>query len=334
MLGRAATPVVGPAQRQPSVFDTHHGDGVTNTADSADALLADRMTNPQLRTDYFEIYSAHVGDNFGISVSIPLKYASEGDESYPLLYATDGNTNGPLMEAGRVRLTGFDAVRPVQQYIQVNIGYTAEQAPRHLILRNRDLIPPGEGMPDFFPSHVRRRFGPDAPESAVEAHIAQYMNSRADNFLAFIEDELHREICRRYRVRGDEVGLFGYSSGGLFSLYALTSGSRLFSRVGASSPGIHVLDSTIFSRYEELVAKGNDVDRDTHLHVTLGSHELLGPVRLYRLMGINLVRVLDMIDESPLPGLRVTSEIIAGEGHNSGVYDAYRSFIRSCYGRP
>jgi uncharacterized protein len=295
---------------------------------------ADKMANPQVRSDYFELRSAHVGDTFGISVSLPLKYACEGDDSYPLLYATDGNTNGPLMEAGRVRLTGFDAIRPVQQYIQVNIGYTAEQAPRHLIMRNRDLIPPGEGMPDFFPSHVRSRFGADAPESAIEAHIAQYKNSRADNFLAFIEEELHSEISRRYRVDSDQVGLFGYSSGGLFSLYALTSGTRLFSRVGASSPGIHVPDSTIFTRYEELVAAGGDPDRDIHLHVTLGSHELLGPVRLYRLMGINLIRVLDMIDENPLPGLRVTSEIITGEGHNSGVYDAYRSFIRSCFSRP
>jgi uncharacterized protein len=304
---------------------------MTNQTGTRGDHFTGRMANPQTRVEYFEIYSRHVADKFGISVSLPQEYATQCNDFYPLLYATDGNSMGTLMEAGRPGLVGFDAVPPVRPYVQVNIGYTAEQAPQARILRNRDLIPPGEGMPEFMASHVRKRSGADASESEIEAYLKQYKNSRADNFLAFVEDELHPEISRRYRVRPNDVGLFGYSSGGLFSLYALTSGSQLFSCVGASSPGIHVPDSTIFARYNKLLTMTGRGERKVHLHLTVNAHELLGPVRLYRLMGINLLRFLDMINECPLRGLRVTSEMILGESHASGVFDAYRSFLRRCY---
>ena len=289
------------------------------------------MANPTSVTEYFEIDSEHVGDRFAISVSFPGSSDGKSGSTYALLYATDGNTFGSVMDATRFCFVGFDAVRPVQPYLQVNIGYPPSQASSQAVLRNRDLVPPGEGFPSFMAAHVRSRLGADTPDSTIQAFLEQYKASRADNFLAFIEDELHPVICGRYSVQESNVGLFGYSSGGLFTLYALTSGSRLFTRFGASSPGVHVEDSKIFDLYDELLKRTDRFSRSAHLHLTVNSYELLGPVRLYRALGINLLRFLDMVDEHPLPGLRVTTELILGESHYGGFVDAYRSFLRSCY---
>lgn len=291
-----------------------------------------QMANPVVQTEYFEIDSDHVGDRFGISVSLPGAYDTGADGAYPLLYATDGNTFGPIMDTVRFTLGGFDAIPPVRDFVQVNIGYPPSKSASQAVLRNRDLIPPGEDMPRFMGAHVRSRLGPSTPESTVQALLDAYRSARADNFLSFIEDELHPEICLRYRVDPTDVGLFGYSSGGLFTLYALTSGSRLFSCFGASSPGVHTDGSKIFDLYKRLLQRAERPGLDLRLHLTLNSEELLGSVRLYRNLAINTLRFLDMVYVQPLPGLAVTAEVIEGQTHYSGFVDAYRSFVRACYG--
>ncbi|TCK25769.1 alpha/beta hydrolase [Pseudonocardia endophytica] len=289
---------------------------------------ASRMATPGTRTDYFEIDSAAVGGRFAISVALPRGYGRDGTDP-PLVYATDGNLVAPLADALRGGLVDDQAATRVEPYVQVSIGYTAEDAARQLILRNRDLVPPGEEVPGFMADHARDRLGAGASESAVEDFLAAQRGARADAFLAFVEDELHPEISRRYRFRGDDVGLFGFSYGGLFTLYALTAGSRLFSRFGACSPGVVVPDSRIYGLYDTLRSRPAEAER--HLHLTVNAYEMFGPVRLYRHLAIEVLRLYDLLCERPLPGLRVTTELLAGEAHATGLADAYRSFLRTCY---
>ncbi|WP_409187007.1 alpha/beta hydrolase [Amycolatopsis sp. VS8301801F10] len=286
------------------------------------------MPAPGAATEYFEIDSAAVGARFAVSVFLPRGY--ERDGAWPLVYATDGNIVAPLTEGLRGALTDRQQARPVEPYVQVNVGYVEEDAPNQLVLRNRDLVPPGEGVPDFMHAHIRSRLGVDsgaAPESVCDAFFAQQKNARADNFLAFLETELHPEIESRYRVRADDVGLFGYSYGGLFTLFALTAGAALFTRFGASSPGIVVPDSRIYERYESL----RGLPGETSLHLTVNAYEMLGPSKFYRHLAIEFLRFLDVVTERPLPGLRVSCELIPGESHSTGITDAYRSFLRACY---
>lgn len=68
-----------------------------------------------------------------------------------------------------------------------------------------------------------------------------------------------------------------------------------------------------------------------HLHMTVNNYEMLGPSRFYRHLTIEFLRFLDVVTERPLPGMRVTTELITGESHASGLVDAYRSFLRTCY---
>ncbi len=290
-----------------------------------------RMAAPGVVTEYFELDSAHVGTRFAISVSLPPTYALT-DDTHPLVYATDGNAFGPLMEAARAGLVGAEAVRPVQPFVQVSIGYPPDVAPQLLVLRNRDLVPPGEGYPAFMPAHIHSRLGVAQglmPESAVDAFFEQQRAARADRFLTFVEDELHPEITRRYRVRTGETGLFGYSYGGLFTLYALTSGSRLFTRFGASSPGILVPDSRIYALYDELVAGGADLER--HLHLTVSSYEMLGPVALYRTLGLEFLRFYGVLQDRPPARPARDRRPDPGRGPRQRRAGRYRSFLRTCY---
>lgn len=336
---RADKPHFAPSKRRFANSElTDIGRNLDDRSQAAEGIVMDSsptMATPGIVTDYFEMDSAVVGARFGISVALPRGYPRDGRDA-PLVYATDGNMIAPLADAIRAGLTDSQTERPVEPYIQVSVGYTAVDAPNHLVLRNRDLVPPGEGVPEFMHEHIRARLGADSTAApAVTAFFDQQANAHADHFLTFLEEELHPEIARRYRHRGADIGLFGYSYGGLFTLYALTAGSGLFSRFGACSPGVVVPQSTIYARYEKLVAASDPAPRPTHLHLTVNAHEMLGPSTFYRHLGIEFLRFLDLVTERPLPGLRVTTDLLLGEGHGSGVADAYRSYLRACYpGRP
>ncbi|MBT2336617.1 hypothetical protein J7E49_22250 [Variovorax paradoxus] len=288
-----------------------------------------RLRNPELHTEYFEIDSAHMGARFAIGVSLPAAYRTT-DVKYPALYATDGNVFGPIAEAVKGEFEVFDAVVPIEPFLQINIGFTEEQTPQTNTLRQTNLVLPGSTIPDFMDAHVRKRLGAEAVATFREL----YTTSKADHFLAFIEKELHPEICRRYRVQADAVGLFGYSAGGLFSLYAMTSGSQVFTRYGAASAGAFAEDSQVFGLYEQLLQRTAGTERKTHLHLSINAKELFGPVRLYRMNMINLLRFHDAMVERPMPGLQITTEILPNESHSSGWLDAYRSFVRACYRKP
>lgn len=291
-----------------------------------EAPAAGRLENAALNTQYFEIKSAYTGDTFAISVFLPRQYADD-DAAYPLLYMTDGNIYAPISESVMPAFMQFDAVPRAEPFLQVNIGFPADQAQHALTLRMRNFGLPGATVPDYMAAHTRQRLGPEAAHAGIE----QFRNGQADKFLAFIEEELHPEILRRFRIKPDAVGLFGYSAGGLFSLYGLVSGSRIFSRYGVSAPGVFSDDCMIFSMYEERLRCVPADDRQIHLHLSINSLELFGLARLYRLNMVNLLRFYDMLLERPLPGLRITTDVVAGESHYTGFVDAYRSFVRGCY---
>lgn len=61
-------------------------------------------------------------------------------------------------------------------------------------------------------------------------------DTRADIFLSFLTAELHPRIERDYGTATSGHGLFGYSYGGLFSLYAWLTGVTLFESIAVGGP--------------------------------------------------------------------------------------------------
>ena len=255
----------------------------------------------QLELEYFEVESDIIGGKLGFSVSFPEGYDPEGPQ-YPVVYALDSQWQGGLYEKMHRGLTGPEGAHEVKPFVQINIGYIDEGVDA-LAVRNRDLLPPGEPCPDFMRDYITEMFGSN-PE-IVEQFFEWIENPHADHFLNFLETEL--------------------------SIYALTAGSTLFTNFGAGSPGILVPNSTVFDLYRQFAANPENDGRPRRLHVTLGTGEILGPHEFYRLLGIEVLKLLNVMRNEPVEGFELTAKIFEGEDHETGCIDAYRSFARTCY---
>lgn len=140
---------------------------------------------------------------------------------WPVLYMTDGNA---------VIGTAVDAVRAQAFYplgtnvgwgVIVAIGYPVAGA-YDALRRSWDLgPPPGNTYPPFHEG------GPDVRTGGAE------------QFLAFIEDELKPFVASRVKIDPERQALYGHSFGGLFALYALFTRPRAFSTWIAASPAIY-----------------------------------------------------------------------------------------------
>lgn len=301
--------------------------GATTDADEA----ARGSLSPS--TSYFELDSAYVGDRFGIWITLPPRYGRRSDERHPVVYVTDGNTNALLAAAAGFLVLG-DHLRPMRQFTQVCIGYAGGTAAERLARRNRDFLPPGEPYSATQERHVQAKaYSETLGEAGMKAFLHYARNGRADLFLRFIEEELHPEIARRVAIDPDDAALYGHSQGGLFALYAMAKGSPLFRTYGAGSPGFMVENSTVLDLYRARRAARTTQDPKVRLHLVANDLEMTGDIAMYRTISRGLLGFIELLKSEPWPGLETTTEIIRGETHFSGVFDAYRSFLRACYRR-
>jgi predicted alpha/beta superfamily hydrolase len=280
-------------------------------------------------TDYFEIESQAVGARFAIWVTRPMTYANNPNQRYPAVYVTDGNAALGLT-APYTNLCASDLITPIKPYIQVSVGYTVADLPNAQILRHRDLVPPGEPVSrDMTTAAEQLVTDGTLTREQAETFLSSLANTRADNFLQFLETELHPRITRDYPVHPNTAALFGYSYGGLFSLYALLSQSPLFTLIGAGSPGITTRESQVVAIAHDLIDRQAEF-AGARLHLTVNELELIGPTGIYRTTSQNSLQLLDELMTAQLAGLTTTARIHPHESHLSGWTTSFLSFIRDC----
>ena len=268
-------------------------------------------------TDYFELRSSG-GHDYGVWVTTPPRYDRATTQA-PVVYVLDGNwavgLTAPLI------VTQHDPMQQIKPYIQVSIGYAGEEAEHWARLRNRDLVPPGEPVAQEFLDAVELGVQRGAmTREEADAYVDELRDTRGDAFLSFITDELHPRIERDYGTATSGHGLFGYSYGGLFSLYAWLTGTTLFESVGAGSPGVAGEDSRIFTQIQELG------DQPAKLHVTFNDREILGNVPVYQNLTKNAATVLHRLTAR---GAAVTSEVLR-DTHVTGLQASFLSYLRTC----
>jgi predicted alpha/beta superfamily hydrolase len=217
----------------------------------------------------------------------------------------------------------MDPMQRIQPYIQVSVGYAGEQAQDWDRLRNRDFVPPREPIAKELIDAVEMglQAGMRTREEA-DAYLAELRDTHADVFLSFLTAELHPRIERDYGTAANGHGLFGYSYGGLFSLYAWLTGSTLFESIGAGSPGVIAEDSQVFAQLQEM----GDSQRAAKLHVTFNDRELLGDLAVYQSLAKNTATVLHRLTSR---SGAVTSEILH-ETHVTGLQASFLSYLRTC----
>lgn len=151
------------------------------------------------------------GRDYRIFIGVPDKPAPAA--GYGVIYVLDGNS---------MFLTALETVRATerrpdvprdQATIVVGIGYP--DGTDIGVERTYDLTPPGAGSP-----RIKARSG------------------GADQFLAFVQNELKPEVAARHPVDPRRQGLFGHSFAGLFVLHALRRSPDAFGYWTAASPSI------------------------------------------------------------------------------------------------
>ncbi len=277
-------------------------------------------------TEYFEIDSAVVGRRFAVWVTVPNYF--DASRAYPIIYLPDGNLAAALTAP---ILVMDDMIQPKQPYIQVSIGYPPSEIAKIFLLRNFDLIPAGEPASPVTMGMIDGAVAGGAmPKEFADAMKASMTNARADLFLSFLTDELHPQIAAKFKVDENACGLFAFSMGGLFAIYAALQRHPLFKRIGAGSPGILTPQSVVFDILEKAAREGADY-AGTHLHLTANELEITTPGYYQATLGPNFGRFLSALSATPLKGLTVSSQIIPNETHSTGPTASFASFLRACY---
>lgn len=275
-------------------------------------------------TTYFET-TARSGNQYGVWVTTPPGYA-ESTEPLPLVYVVDGNWSVGL--TAPLIVTQADPFLTVEPYVQITVGFAGDEAADWAQLRNRDLVPPGEPVSEEMVAAVTsaRETGAMTAEHA-EAYLAMLADTRADVFLDFLTEELHPRLQSELRVSESGHGLFGYSYGGLFALYAWLRGGTPFATFGAGTPGVASTDSEVFTMVAALPDRspGSTVPR---LHVTLNEVEIFGHLPIYRRLARTVLSVLDQLHGKGLADV-VSSEVLR-ETHVTGLQASFLSYLTAC----
>jgi len=204
------------------------------------------------RTWQWDMRAARTGRDYRIFVSEPVAPPPEG--GYPVVYALDGNASfGSLAEAMRLQSRPPHGIEPM---LVIGIGYDSDA-----------------------PIVTEQRFY-DYTERAAPSELPQRPNGSAwpatggaDDFLAFIEEELKPAIEGRYPVDRRRQSLFGHSLGGLFALYALFARPESFRSYIAGSPSIWWKNHALLQRRHGLRERLSQGDVRVDVLIGIGSEE-------------------------------------------------------------
>jgi predicted alpha/beta superfamily hydrolase len=265
-------------------------------------------------TEFHTLSSSHVGDSFTIRVALPTDYA-ETDKTYPVVYLLDADVLfGLVTETARLLQFGGE----IPDCFIVGIGYP--DPTQHLGLRTRDLtpVPDDEGSRAWLAKMSEGR----------EVPIAFRGCGGAEQFLAFLRQELMPYLCEQYRIDPDDTVLAGDSLGGLFALYALFHQPQAFARYIIGSPSIYYGDAITFD-YEAAYAAAHD-DLPATVFLSAGALEAIYEPAFAAMLS-NVARLTELLSSREYPGLKLTSHIFHDETHLSVIPATFSRGLRAVF---
>jgi predicted alpha/beta superfamily hydrolase len=257
----------------------------------------------QNRIDKFSLESRSVeGETYPIEVVIPDDYDST--KIYPVIYFTDwffSHGTGPAIYS-RMRFVG--AIEPI---IFVGIGTEGHMKDWRM-----------ERWRDPTPTSVPRL---DYPDSIAAGSRGK--SGGAANFLSFIRDELIPLVEANYACDPMDRGLFGFSLGGLFGTYVLVSEPQLFHKYFLGSPTVRYDNFVMIEQLKETPSENYSSVKA--VFVSVGEEEPGDYLK-----GFGDIR--DLMLEKNVPGLKVGSYIVQGEGHLLSASPAIVKGLKFFYG--
>lgn len=189
-----------------------------------------------------------------VTIALPASYHVQPDKAYPVLWVLD-DALMTRMVAGLVDVLVMG--NKVPEMIVVGIGSPAADGLPGVGRRIMDYSPAGEG---FFPA------GP-----AAEIAPLPDFPHRADDFLAFLIDDLRPQLAGEFRMADRHV-LHGHSLGGMLGGYALFARPGAFDAMVLGSPAMLNVEAAPLRAEEAYAAAGNDA-LDTQVYVGVGGAE-------------------------------------------------------------
>jgi predicted alpha/beta superfamily hydrolase len=234
------------------------------------------------------------GREYHLSVALPDSYKTS-TQSYPVIYVLDGDFNFGVA-AGLTRFSHY--FRKVPELIIVGIGYDMETSEQFAALRDLDFDIPG--VPGASPDSVSNLF-----LEALTQEIVPFINAN-------------------YRTIPQDRCLEGYSSGGFFVLYALFAQPDAFQRYISGSAILSATYDYWINHDAQLATYAHDGSNRIHLYLSVGELEEDDIP--------NFQRFVAFLEGGTYPGLTVSSEIYAGEGHGAeGIALTYLHGIAMVY---
>ncbi len=263
------------------------------------------------------LHSTAVGDDYRISVALPLNWGRDSTRRYPVIYLLDSNgLFGTATETVRL-LVGGGEMPPA---IVVGIGYPVATMADTVAQRSRDFTPTAD------PAH-------EALLRMLLKRSDRVVTGGAPRFLRFIRTELQPYIQRNFPASSTDSTFVGNSLGGLFGLYVLFEQPATFKRYVIGSAPL-LWDRHVLSRLEAEYAAHHQ-DLQAHVYMVIGSLEadlrrvLQLPPEMHEVEREFLQQVgnpdgvalfhdfVGRLSSRRYPNLRLHSEVLEGESHSS-----------------
>lgn len=178
-------------------------------------------------TEVHPITSTINQKSYELYVKLPKSY-SNSNKQYPILILTDSDYAFPLVASITRRLH-------VEEFITVGISYS--KGDKATISRTRDYTP---------------TYSPNEPRGhSKESRLA---SGKADDFIAFMENDVFSFLNKTYRVDMSKKIFAGQSFGGLLASYMLVTTPNLFECYLVGSPSLWY-DNYCLNRFEEVYSK-------------------------------------------------------------------------------
>lgn len=230
------------------------------------------------------IFSKILNEQRKIKICLPHEHKSGSDEKFDVVYLLDGETHCDIFSFV-YKFARQEKLLPPLILVSIPNTYTKEGN-----MRDRDFL----------------------PEKTAENSKA----GGADNFIAFLKNELITYIDKKFPVSGDN-SLFGHSLGGLFTFYVLLKEPGLFSNYYCSDPAFPWNNRRIITMTTETFKNRDKLNRNLWIN---------GVEDTYRNVGIQ--KMDSVLMESAPEGLRWKTSVYPKETHMSvrlkGIYDGLK----------
>lgn len=249
------------------------------------------------------------GQEYELHIMLPGGYKA-ADKKYPVVYLMDSQWDFPLVTGlyGQYYYDGF-----IPELIIVGVTWSGEHA-NYDSLRIRDYSP--TKIDDYSPTKIDgMRF--------LSGSVRMPQSGGADQFLAFMKQELFPFIESNYKADGKNRTLMGCSGGGLFTLYTLFTQPDLFTGYAAASPHIP-WDNEVLYKYEQEFAKKR-LPNPVRVYMTVGDVELTRPA--FEKFSATMVA-------RKYPSVRLQSKILENTGHGGTKNETYARGLQYVFERP